>query len=288
MKRCRMFTLIEFLMRKSCKKDISFRQCQFVPCLIFPFFLQLFKCFPVPSFFRIPCSIFFLRRVKIRIFTLIELLIVIAIIAILAGMLLPALNKAREAARRISCASNFSQIGKAVAMYANDNKEHIPPYKVTAPAEEDYMYFWGGGKNGFLSPYLGVQTAKYEMNIGAIDNTGKRSKFCCPTRQPTFTGNVYCYGANVHVIEFDWAQEHAVLSRFKRPSKTMLAGECSQQNNAPLLSVIKIGKYLFGFPHSNGANVLFVDTHVEWLPIRMVPTQENVDYGDRRIFWYFN
>ena len=126
------------------------------------------------------------------------------------------------------------------------------------------------------------------MNIGAIDNTGKRSKFCCPARQPTFTGNVYCYGANVHVIEFDWAQEHAVLSRFKRPSKTMLAGECSQQNNAPLLSVIKIVKYLFGFPHSNGANVLFVDTHVEWLPIRTVPTQENVDYGDRRIFWYFN
>lgn len=68
----------------------------------------------------------------------------------------------------------------------------------------------------------------------------------------------------------------------------MLAGECSQQNDTPLLSVIKIVKYLFGFPHSNGANVLFVDTHVEWLPIRTVPTQENVDYGDRRIFWYFN
>ncbi|HCG27071.1 MAG TPA: hypothetical protein DE060_17125 [Lentisphaeria bacterium] len=34
--------------------------------------------------------------------------------------------------------------------------------------------------------------------------------------------------------------------------------------------------------------MLFVDTHVEWLPIRTVPTQENVDYGDRRIFWYFN
>ena len=286
MKRCRMFTLIEFLMRKSCKKDISFRQCQFVPCLIFPFFLQLFKCFPVPSFFRIPCSIFFLRRVKIRIFTLIELLIVIAIIAILAGMLLPALNKAREAARRISCASNFSQIGKAVAMYANDNKEHIPPYKVTAPAEEDYMYFWGGGRNGFLSPYLGVQTAKYEMNIGAIDNTGKRSKLCCPTRQPTFTGYVYCYGSNWHI---SLAEERAVLSRFKRPSRTMLAGECSPQNIvAQLLALWETGNtYRFGFPHSNGANVLFVDTHVEWLPVRTVPTAENYYYGDRQIFWLF-
>ena len=286
MKRYRMFTLIEFLMRKSCKKDISFRQCQFVPCLIFPFFLQLFKCFPVPSFFRIPCSIFFLRRVKIRIFTLIELLIVIAIIAILAGMLLPALNKAREAARRISCASNFSQIGKAVAMYANDNKEHIPPYKVTAPAVEDYMYFWGGGKNGFLSSYLGEQTHSYAMNIGLIEKNGKRSKLCCPTRQPTFTGYVYCYGLNWHI---SLAEERAVLSRFKRPSRTMLAGECSPQNIvAQLLALWETGNtYRFGFPHSNGANVLFVDTHVEWLPVRTVPTAENYYYGDRQIFWLF-
>ena len=223
---------------------------------------------------------------KKNIFTLIELLIVISIVAILAALLLPALNKARESARRISCASNFSQIGKAVAMYANDNKEHIPPYKVTAPAEEDYMYFWGGGKNGFLSSYLGEQTHSYAMNIGLIDKNGKRSKLCCPTRQPTFTGYVYCYGLNWHI---SLAEERAVLSRFKRPSRTMLAGECSPQNIvAQLLALWETGNtYRFGFPHSNGANVLFVDTHVEWLPVRTVPTAENYYYGDRQIFWLF-
>jgi prepilin-type N-terminal cleavage/methylation domain-containing protein/prepilin-type processing-associated H-X9-DG protein len=65
-------------------------------------------------------------RGKLRGFTLIELLVVVSIIAILVGILLPVISRARKAAVMTSCASNLKQIGAALEAYCQENSNHYP------------------------------------------------------------------------------------------------------------------------------------------------------------------
>jgi prepilin-type N-terminal cleavage/methylation domain-containing protein/prepilin-type processing-associated H-X9-DG protein len=85
-------------------------------------------------------------------FTLIELLVVIAIIAVLVALLLPAVQQAREAARRSQCKNNLKQIGLALMNYEETNKM-LPIGSNSTPAGGWGVSFWVG-----LTPYLDMQT----------------------------------------------------------------------------------------------------------------------------------
>jgi prepilin-type N-terminal cleavage/methylation domain-containing protein/prepilin-type processing-associated H-X9-DG protein len=75
-------------------------------------------------------------------FTLVELLVVIGIISILIAMLLPALNKARQQAKTVQCASNMKQIGTALLMYANESRGRLPPAYMGLLSGHGHSQYW--------------------------------------------------------------------------------------------------------------------------------------------------
>jgi prepilin-type N-terminal cleavage/methylation domain-containing protein/prepilin-type processing-associated H-X9-DG protein len=85
-------------------------------------------------------------------FTLIELLVVIAVIAILAAMLLPALGRAKESGRRISCLNNIRQLSLASQMYVNESQNAYPPRSHTSRWADRYYDNYGKSIKILLCP----------------------------------------------------------------------------------------------------------------------------------------
>jgi prepilin-type N-terminal cleavage/methylation domain-containing protein/prepilin-type processing-associated H-X9-DG protein len=97
-------------------------------------------------------------------FTLIELLLVIGIIGALMGLLLPAVQSAREAARRIQCANNLRQIGLALHIY-NDQANGFPPGWISRPAPDGDNSGPGWGWAAMILPQLDQPNLYDEINV---------------------------------------------------------------------------------------------------------------------------
>ena len=147
------------------------------------------------SFFTSPST----TRISKRGFTLVELLVVIAIIAILIALLLPAVNSAREAARRTKCINNLKNIGLAVKNYETAFNQ----YPAGASATE------GGMWSAFILPYL-EETATWD--ILEIDDEGINFQWAHPNRNYK------------HPLSDEWKQIIAcerVISSYRCPSAAL-------------------------------------------------------------------
>ena len=128
---------------------------------------------------------------KSRAFTLVELLVVIGIIALLVSILLPSLNKAREAAQSTQCLSNLRQINMAMLMFAQNNKGHLPQVGTASKtgkesfdingASTDVNVLWFGGW------YAGsADTGKFYPPAALLDRYwGTADVGGCPTATAT-------------------------------------------------------------------------------------------------------
>ena len=217
-------------------------------------------------------------------FTLVELLIVVAIIAILAGMLLPALNSARAKARAISCSSILKQYGTANLMYVGENRDWCVPAQAPEISVCGIYYY-----NQHFRNSLGIKQTpssrwfKSSMLCPESDAVQKLSTKA--TAYEIQKGYGWCnrsYGIAYETLysesgSANWSTKtHAYfMPRMKRPSDSVLFGDSldtllQKPDPSSATGYFNMGESnasssCMAYRHSQRLNAVFFDSHVESL-----------------------
>jgi len=206
-------------------------------------------------------------------FTLLELLVVLAVIGVLAALLLPALSRSRAAAKRVQCVGNLRQLGVAGQLYWDDHAGRTFRYRGAQTNGGDLFWFgWlqrgAEGRRSFdrslsaLHPYLGAGKVSLcpSLNYALRDFKQKA------------TGAAYGYGYNLHLSSPPDNPTRNV-EHLRRPVWTVFLADSAQVNtfqppaspDHPMLEefyYVNRTEPTAHFRHARQANAVFVDGHV--------------------------
>lgn len=216
---------------------------------------------------------------------MIELLIVIAIIAILAAMLLPAVNRARDNAKRSACVNNQKQIATMFMQYADASSSMAPPSGMSdSRLWQALLEYVGGGKsyNGGFDNRL-VFVMDYARPASRSGNYFVEPIFACPAWQDDNPASatpwvLRNYGINQYFASDNVSRK---VTRIRTPSRRAMCMDHA--------GIRRVGRHdkadiAAAYRHLGTQTFAFADGHVEFLHFEEVPF-DYINDADARSFW---